>query len=70
MVAQLMLKMYLFNIDVLLYAGVVMVFFSLQDTPNWKPDTIHLNHLHNLHLLNGYINANGSKVGSGQIRII
>ena len=57
MVAQLMLKMYLFNVDELLYAGAVMVFFSLQDTLNWKLDTICLNHLHNLHLLNGYINA-------------
>ena len=52
-----MRKMCLFDADVLLYAGAVMVFYSLQDTPNWKLDTLLLNHLHNLHLLNGYINA-------------
>ena len=52
-----MLKMYLFVADVLLYAGAVMVFFSLQDTPNWKLDTLLLNHPHNFHLINGYIKA-------------
>ena len=52
-----MLKMYLFDANVLLYAGAVMVFFSLQDTLNWKPDTLCLNHLHSLHLLNSYIKA-------------
>ena len=57
MAAQLMQKMCLFDANVLLYTGAVMVFFSLQDTLNWKLDTLCLNHLHNLHLLNRYINA-------------
>ena len=48
MVDQLTQMMLQFAIDMLLYAGVVMVFFNSQDTLTWN---LNMSRLHQHHLL-------------------